>query len=262
MTPEQKKLTDFIGDKIHSKQIKMRPRSYFITGAILLGAGGAFAIIISAFFIGISFFRIRIHAPFSYLGAGQAGFQAFLSTFPWIPIGLAILAAVTGLLVMKKFDFSYHHAFLGVGLGVCAVIVVLGVVVDAAELPHGVENAPLMKTLTGIDYDTPGLVSGTITNVSHDEVTVTTPDKVEHKVQLQEKASVSPSTPVQKGDWARVLGEEEDGQFKAKEIYHSKTTPYGIPSQEKKENDERGDNKKENTNSTEKNEKSEVETED
>ena len=257
MTIDHDNISKIIREKIHSKQIKMRPRAYFVTGAVLLGAGGAFALIASAFFVGVSFFRIRIHAPFSYLGAGQAGIQAFASTFPWIPIALAVLAAGIGLLIMKKFDFSYRHAFIGVSVGFCAVILMLGAVVDASELPNGAEQTPLIGALSGIDYDTPALVTGTITNISTDEVTITTPDQIEHKVQLEEKPSVSPSNPVKKGDWARVLGEQENGEFKATRIYHSKNTPYGVPPSQIKD-DER-DEDKENPNTNEKKDDSENE---
>lgn len=236
MTLEQKKLSELIGEKIHSHQIKMRPRAYFIIGAILLGAGLTFAAICSAFFIGVTIFRIRVHGPFAYLTAGQTGLHAFLITFPWIPIALALLAAALGLVVMKKFDFSYHHAFIGILVGFGIIIILMGVFADVAELPGETENAPLVQLLSGIDYDNETVLIGTIIDVSSTTLDIITPDHINYRVSLATHPTITPATPLIKGEWVRLLGETKNGQFKISRIFHQKT-PYGVPANSKSENE-------------------------
>ena len=97
--------------QIRKKQIKMRPKIYFVAGSVLLGIGMAGIIVLTAFFSNLIFFRLRIHQPFSFFALGRPGLKPFLLTFPWWPLFLAIGGIAGGSILLKKYDISYKKSF-------------------------------------------------------------------------------------------------------------------------------------------------------
>jgi uncharacterized membrane protein len=129
MSKELNKTTEEIMSKIHKGQIKMRPRLYFLFGYILSIVGLVFSFITSIFFIGITRFNLRSHGPM-----GQYRLEQLLSTFSWwMPI-LAILGLITGIWLLRKYDFSYKINFKLLIIGVVASILIAGFVIDMVGL--------------------------------------------------------------------------------------------------------------------------------
>lgn len=129
MSQELNKTTKEIMDKIHQGQIKMRPKYYFIIGYILTILGVVFSFITSIFFIGLTRFMIRSHGP-------MAGYrlEQLLSSFSWwIPL-LAILGLVFGILILRKYDFSYKINFKLFVIGLIASMLIAGFIIDMTGL--------------------------------------------------------------------------------------------------------------------------------
>ena len=129
MSKELNKTTEEIMSKIHKGQIKMRPRAYFIFGYILAIVGLVFSFITSIFFVGITRFNLRSHGPM-----GQYRLEQLLSTFSWWMPVLAILGLITGIWLLRKYDFSYKINFKLLIIGLVASILIAGFVIDMTGL--------------------------------------------------------------------------------------------------------------------------------
>jgi hypothetical protein len=129
MSKELDKTTEEIMSKIHKGQIKMRPRLYFVLGYILALGGLILSFITSIFFVGLTRFTLRSHGPM-----GQYRLEQLLSTFSWWMPVLAILGLITGIWLLRKYDFSYKINFKLLIIGLAASILIIGFVIDMTGL--------------------------------------------------------------------------------------------------------------------------------
>ncbi len=98
-------LEEIVMNKIKSGQAKMKPKWYFAAGSLLMIMGLVSLTLSAIFLFNLTVFLVRKHGP------GYGRLEIMLNTFPyWIPI-LAVLGAVLGILLLKKYDFSYNKNF-------------------------------------------------------------------------------------------------------------------------------------------------------
>ena len=129
MQEELNKTKEEIMNKIHQGQIKMRPMLYFIFGYILTITGVVFSIVTSIFFVGLTRFSMRAHGRMA-----QYRLEQLLSSFSWwLPI-LAILGLVTGVWLLRRYDFSYKINFKVLVVGLILAILLTGLVIDMTGL--------------------------------------------------------------------------------------------------------------------------------
>jgi hypothetical protein len=95
-----------IMSKVKSNEIAMKPRWYFVIGSLLMVSGLVGLSIGAIFITNITLFLLRRHGPM-----GEWRLQLMLNSFPWwVPI-LAIAGIVSGIWLLKKYDFSYKKNF-------------------------------------------------------------------------------------------------------------------------------------------------------
>jgi uncharacterized membrane protein YdcZ (DUF606 family) len=125
MSKELNKTTEEIMEKIKKGKIKMRPRVYFVVGYILAILGAVFSFVTAIFFISLTRFAIRAHGP-------MAGYRLdqILSSFSWWIPALAVLGIVSGVYILKKYDFSYKINFKLFIIGLLASMIIAGYVID------------------------------------------------------------------------------------------------------------------------------------
>ncbi|KKP40712.1 MAG: hypothetical protein UR29_C0001G0120 [Candidatus Woesebacteria bacterium GW2011_GWC2_33_12] len=118
-------LTDKIMSKIKTGQIKMKPRWYFTLGSLALIFGLASSYIVTIFSIRIFMFSIKAHGPMA-----TVRFQQIISDFPiWAPI-VAIIGIVVGIIMLKKYDFSYKKNFYLIIIGFIISIILSIFIID------------------------------------------------------------------------------------------------------------------------------------
>lgn len=111
--------------KVKSNEISMKPKLYFVAGSFLMVTGLVGFSIGAIFLINLTFFLLRQHGPM-----GQWRLQIILSSFPlWIPI-LAIVGIALGIVMLKKYDFSYKKNFWIIIVGFIIPIILAGFVLD------------------------------------------------------------------------------------------------------------------------------------
>jgi len=65
---------------------------------------------------------------------GEYRLGRLLSSFPWWSLGLAVIGLVAGLILIRRYDFSYKFNFKIVVIGFILAIIVAGWLIDVAGL--------------------------------------------------------------------------------------------------------------------------------
>jgi uncharacterized membrane protein YjjP (DUF1212 family) len=121
-----KNINKDIMSQIASKQIKMKPRFYFIIGSILTFIGSISTIIVSIFLISLIRFSLRTN----YGWRGQYKLDQMISNFPWWTIVLAIISLTVGFWLIHKYDFSYKIKPSVLIIGFIILTIFTGIIVD------------------------------------------------------------------------------------------------------------------------------------
>jgi len=126
MSNKQIDISQKVMEQIHEKDIRMKPRYYFIFGTLLLFISMVLTVIGSVFLLSLTRFALRAHGPM-----GQYRLDQLLSSFPWWAPLLAIAGLVLGILLLKKYDFSYKQNF-----NLLAIIFILAIVLAVFVLEY------------------------------------------------------------------------------------------------------------------------------
>lgn len=111
--------------KVKSNEISMKPRWYFVLGSILVMTGLVGFSIGAIFLTNLTLFLLRQHGPM-----GQWRLQLMLGSFPlWVPI-LAVVGVVLGIVMLRKYDFSYKKNFWLIIAGFIVSIILAAFVLD------------------------------------------------------------------------------------------------------------------------------------
>ncbi len=114
---------------IRARRVSMRPRIYFIAGSVLMIFGVAASIASSVFLISLMRFLLKTHGPM-----GAYRLSQLLSAFPWWAPVLAACTIISGILMLKRYDFSYKRNFLFISIGFVLAVIAAGWVIDAANV--------------------------------------------------------------------------------------------------------------------------------
>jgi len=123
-------LVDQIMTNIKDHKIKMKPRWYFYLGSALGFLGLLASLIVSAFFISLITFISRPHQGPGY----SIRLQLIWSSFPWWVVVVAILGLVIGIILLKKYDFSYQKNFGLIIMGLIAATILAGILIEQSGL--------------------------------------------------------------------------------------------------------------------------------
>lgn len=139
MPEEIKNIENNVMDQIQKGKLKMRPKIYFIVGSILTFAGLVSSIVVSVFSVAIIKFILRSSGIMSHK------LDRIFSIFPWWMLILAIVGLVVGVLLVRKYDFSYKIDFKKAIILAILAIVLSGWLVDALGLSDLLARKGLMR---------------------------------------------------------------------------------------------------------------------
>ena len=133
--------------QIKSREVKMRPRAYFVLGSMLLGAGVVGVLVLTVFLTGAVFFKLRMGGAVAYLGLGKLGLRFFVRSFPWKVVGLALLSFWSGSWMLKKYDKAYKVGMGWLILGAVITVMGLGYFVDKVGVNERLEKTRQLKPI-------------------------------------------------------------------------------------------------------------------
>lgn len=116
-------------DKIRSGSVTMKPRFYFIAGSLLIIAGLVASFVVSVFLVALTRFSLKTHGPM-----GQYRLNELLLSFPWWAPLIAAGGIVAGILMLRKYEFSYKKNFLLIVVGFAIAVIAAGWAIDSLGL--------------------------------------------------------------------------------------------------------------------------------
>jgi len=125
MPKELKNITEEVMDQINEGKIKMHSKMYFIVGTFLTLFGLIVSVITSVFIISLMRFSFRSVGPM-----GGYRIQHMITSFPWWLSVLAIFGLVVGILLIRRYNFSYKIDFKIVVALFILTIIISGLVID------------------------------------------------------------------------------------------------------------------------------------
>ena len=131
-TRKEKSIRDTILEKIHSREVLMRPKKVFVIKTIVLIVLAGFILLISAVMFNFIFFTIRLSKHGYLLSFGSQGFWLFLKVFPWGLFVLDIASVIFLEWLLQKFRLGYRIPGLFLLLGLLTVSCLLGFAADRA----------------------------------------------------------------------------------------------------------------------------------
>lgn len=141
-----KKIENEVMKKISSGEVVMKPKWYFVVGSFFTFIGLITSFIATSFFINLIIFLIKKQGP------GYGKLSIMLSSFPiWIPI-LSILGIGIGLMMLKKYDFSYKKNFLVIAILFIASSIISAFIIEKTGLNNiWARRGPIRKLYQQIE---------------------------------------------------------------------------------------------------------------
>ena len=140
--------------RIKKGQVKMKPKWYFVLGSFAMIGGFLGLTIVLIFLVSLITFSLRTHGPM-----GAIRYEQLLSSFPWWAPIVAIAGFGLGVLLLKKYDFSYKKNFLLIIIGFILAVLLAGLLINYLGLDNVWMKRGPMKGLYQ-QYDGGGMKRG------------------------------------------------------------------------------------------------------
>ncbi len=141
MSKYQIDITKKVMSKIKTEQIKMKPKWFFWLGSLSMFIALVGLVIVLIFLISLVTFSLRTHGPM-----GAIRYQQIISNFPWWTPIIVIIGLVTGIILLKKYDFSYKRNFLFIILVFISAVLLAGILVDTLGFDNiWIKRGPMRK---------------------------------------------------------------------------------------------------------------------
>ena len=129
MPSQPKDINAEVMTKIRSGELKMKPRAFFITGSIAMFLGLILSFVSATFLLNLFFFFSRAHGPMR-----NYRLTSLLQSLPWwVPV-FAIISILTGIILLKKYDFSYQKNPILIFGGIIFALIVTAWILDYTQL--------------------------------------------------------------------------------------------------------------------------------
>jgi len=125
MSNKEINLKEKIMERIKSGEIKMRPRWYFVFGSIASVVGLVSILVVTIFLVNFVFFALRTNG---YMRGYR--YDQIIASFPWWALILAVIGVLLGVLLLRKYDFSYKKNFLKIIFGLVIALLIAGLLIN------------------------------------------------------------------------------------------------------------------------------------
>ncbi|NMC59785.1 MAG: hypothetical protein GYA51_10455 [Candidatus Methanofastidiosa archaeon] len=125
--------------QVSSGKITMKPKWYFVAGSVFMFLGVFATMVATSFLINLTIFLIKKQGP------GYGRITMMFESLPiWIPF-LAILGVGIGIIILRKYDFSYKKNFVAIIIGFIASMIIAGFFIDKLGLNNVWSRKGVMK---------------------------------------------------------------------------------------------------------------------
>ncbi len=143
-------ILDQVMDQIKSGQVKMRPKSYFIFGSILMASGLAVFFALAAFFFNHFFFHLFNLGLLDFWQMRGLS-RLLLEVFPWWSLVLAGVFVMLGAWLIHQYDVAYKKNYKVMVASLVASAVLFGFLLNFLGLNRLFMRQHLMGRLYQVE---------------------------------------------------------------------------------------------------------------
>jgi len=160
MSKHQIDITKKVMSKIKTEQIKMKPKWYFWLGSFAMFIALIGLIVTLIFLVSLITFSLRSHGPM-----GAVRYQQIISSFPWWAPIIVVVGLITGITLLKKYDFSYKKNFLFIVFIFISAVLLSGILIDVLGFDNlWIKRGPMRRFYQQYNGDNKQELNNTILN--------------------------------------------------------------------------------------------------
>jgi hypothetical protein len=224
---QQSTIQDEVMEQIRSGTVQMRPKWRILAGAFLLGFGTLATLILSLYWLGLSWYRLRIHNSVDYLWFGRSGLQAFWAAFPWVFMLLGSMCLMIGVWALYHYDIWYKWRWQTLIVGVLLGTVTASYMLTGVGIYRALSHVRWMKPFFLEYREKQEWYKAQVHAIDDRKMTV---QALRHerpmRVEWNEDTRLPQGLVFDTGHWILLVGDWEDGLFKARGILRV-PTPLG-----------------------------------
>jgi|SRR5579872_555950 len=128
--------------KIKTGEVKMRPKFYFVSQAVLLGIAAVLLFLIAIFLVSFIMFLGRT--------GHNSNVHLFLKTFPWILIVASLLLTAILIFILKRYAFAYRWPLIFLPIAVIGIILIASLVAEFYSFHEKLESYAMHRHVPGL----------------------------------------------------------------------------------------------------------------
>jgi hypothetical protein len=123
MSKKKIDIKKMVMEKIENRQIKMRPRLYFISGSFIIGLGTIILILTASLTVNMIAYKLDAVNASGIANLGLWGWRIMLRVIPWNQVFVASLLLGLGTKLISKYEFSYKKGLTWMILGMIVGVI-------------------------------------------------------------------------------------------------------------------------------------------
>ena len=215
-----------ISDRIKKRELKMKPRIYFLLGDVFLYGAVILAVFFSVFFVSFILFTLKISGFWFLLRFGLLGFEIFIFSFPWLIFLAELLSLLLIAVIVQNFEFSWKNPLLYTFLAIFFLILISGVATAKTSFHQilfekaGQNRLPVVGNL----YRRYGLIQpknthmGKVLQKMEHTIQIESQDGQEIIITIPENGKLEYGKDIEEDDLIMIIGERKDETIKAVNI--------------------------------------------
>jgi hypothetical protein len=220
-------LSDKVIGEIKDRQVKMKPRFYFVFKTVFFVVTLVFVFLAIVFLVSFILFVVQGNGTWFLFGFGWPGIRMFLAYFPWILALIALAFLVLMEILIHRLGFAYRRPLIISLVGVLCIGLVTGIFVATTPLHEGAFQSAQESTLpvAGALYrnygvmPTENLFSGVVSEpINENDFSIETPEGQNVKIQMSTSTSFGQDIikqKVEKSDPVMIMGEKKGSEIRA-----------------------------------------------
>ncbi|MFA7286693.1 MAG: hypothetical protein WC052_03490 [Patescibacteria group bacterium] len=218
-TPSLTDLGKAVLERIHNKDVSMRPRWHFLIRGILFVTMVLFGFAVVIFVGSLAMFIMRMNGTFFMPAFGAPGFGILFWSFPWLVAGFAGLVLLALVYLVKHFQFAYRQPLVYSAVVLFILFLVGSFLFDRVRLHRTFADQALRRHVPFAEpfyrsldtRETPRVNVGTVAEWTDDGFTMTLRNGDDVRVVVTRQTRLPSGLDLKMGDVVIVLGNHNNG---------------------------------------------------
>lgn len=218
ITKSKNDICNLVLGQIEKRDIKMKPRRYFVFGSVLVGVGIGLLILAAAFLVNIKLYQLSIMRPFDWFSFGVSGIWPFILLFPWKVLLLALGVFTLGVYLVRMSTGTVHMRIITVAVTIAVVVMAGAVVLSRMNINRRLSQISMIGILYDHHSEGDNWLMGCVDKIASDGLAIHNFEGQTITVKLDQNRLDQPN-PKWANNQIEMLGTwQPDGNFYAKNL--------------------------------------------